>query len=89
MAPGRDGHDPSSAGSFTADEMAATARATRSRPVRTFTDPNKAFALLLMPEARPERAREGRSARRDAPRNGAARTLELIEPLDDANSCAR
>ncbi len=71
---------------FRADEMAATAARYALDTVQTFTDPNKAFALLLM-------RKRGRSALAEGRQRSAwthlatarARTLELIEPLDDAD----
>ena len=71
---------------FRADEMAATVARYGLETVRTFTDPTKAFALLLL-------RKRGRSALAEGRQRSAwthlatarARTLELIDPLDDAD----
>src|SRR5207244_12822951 len=72
---------------FRADEMAATVARYGLETVRTFTDPTKAFALLLL-------RKRGRSALAEGRQRSAwthlatarAQTLELIDPLDDARS---
>ena len=69
---------------FQVDEMAAHAARFGFEAVRHFTDPTKAFALLLLRLRGRRAVTAGRERSAEAHLAAArARTLELVEPLDD------
>jgi iron(II)-dependent oxidoreductase len=70
---------------FQVDEVAANAARFDLETVRAFTDPTRAFAVLLLRMRERRRATAGRvHAARSSLAAARVRTLELIEPLDDA-----